>query len=167
MSVYRFSCRRWGKGKGSGQPPLTVHKNMRPDLPLSYCLMASAYFFSLKYLLPAALKASASSVGEGLGLVGVDLWGGTGGAAPLPLGACCCLVPFVMGTEKADWGWGWACWGLVEEEDGLEGGSTSMALGSLMLERAERRFLSSGGRLSGWVLRSTLLRRDEWPGSVE
>ena len=80
-----------------------------------------------------------------------------------------CLVPFVMGTEKADCGCGCACWG--EEEDGLEGGSTSMALGSLMLERAERRFLSSGGRLRGCVLRSTRLRRDddddEWPGSVE
>lgn len=69
-----------------------------------------------------------------------------------------------MGTEKAACGWGcWACWVVGEEGAGglLDGGSTSIALGSLMLERTERRFLSSGGRFSGWVLRSTLLRREE------
>ncbi len=53
----------------------------------------------------------------------------------------------------------------------MEGSSISMALGSLMLERAEeeRRFLSSSGRLRGWVLSSVFLRRvdDEWPGSVD
>lgn len=116
----------------------------------------------MKYLLPAALKDSASSIGVGLGLVGFDLWGGTGGAEP----PFVCFVPFVMGTEKADCGWGCACWG-GEDVDGLEGGSTSMALGSLMLESAERRFLSSGGRLRGWVSGTVRLRREEWPGSVE
>lgn len=72
-----------------------------------------------------------------------------------------------MGTEKADWGWGCAWLGVDEDEGGLEGGSTSIALGSLMLDSAERRFLSSGGRLSGWVSGTALLRRGECPRSVE
>ena len=72
-----------------------------------------------------------------------------------------------MGTAKLVW--------ADEVCGGVEGAvptgswSMSMELWSLMaeLDSSESRFLSSGGKLRGCVSGSTLLLREEEPGSVE
>jgi hypothetical protein len=54
------------------------------------------------------------------------------------------------------------CWGGGEEGVLAEGSrSISIELRPLMADNADNRLRCSGGRLSGWVSRSVLLRREE------
>lgn len=101
----------------------------------------------------------------GGGLFGSVVCGGGAGASSF-LGDD---DPFVAGVgvwAGVGSGAGGDCFRWVGE-DGAElvaGGSTSILSGdsrALMAESAESRLISSGGRLRGWVLASTLFRRKE------
>lgn len=97
----------------------------------------------------------------GTGLDGLDLCGGGAGASSL------LMLPLGMGTAKFFWAEGF--------EDGLGGGGDAAPLTgwgstSILADMADRRFRSrsSGGKFNGCVSGSyLLLRRDEWPASVE
>lgn len=80
-------------------------------------------------------------------------------------------MPLGMGTEKFLWAEDfWLAAGGGGDDAPLTGSrSISMELRPLMaeVERADRRFRSSGGRFKGWVSGSNLLLRREEVGSVD